>query len=175
LDSRRLILVTLLGTLAFVSTGFLPSPFDKIFIVFQALTFALGSLLLARGGATYVSLINGILLTILRIEYFPFSFLFSLMYGFMVDSAFYIFKVRANNDVSGTRLIMALMIVTAITGLTSMYITTLIGLMPINSVLYLAILAVGVLSGAIAGYLTLIIWKRVLIQLKSETGKPAII
>ena len=166
MDSRRLILVTLLGTLAFVSTGFLPSPLDKIFIVFQALTFALGSLIIERGGATYVSLINGILLTILRIEFFPFSFIFSLFYGFMVDCSFYIFKVRVNNEVSDMKLIIALIIVTAITGLTSMYITTLIGLMPMNIVFYLAILAVGILSGAIAGYLTLIIWNRIITLIK---------
>jgi hypothetical protein len=165
--------VTVLGTVAFVSTGFLPSPFDKIFIVFQALPLAVGSLILARGGATYVSVINGLLVTLLRIEYFPFSFLFSLLYGVLVDSAFYIFKVRVNNDVSGTRLILALTIGTVITGLTSMYSTTLIGLLPINRVLYLAILAVGVLSGAIAGYLTLIVWKRFVLHLKSETGTSA--
>ena len=169
MDSRRLILVTLLGTIAFVSTGFVPSPFDKIFIVFQALTLALGSLILARGGATYVAMINGVLVTLLRIEYVPFSFLFSLLYGVLVDSTFSIFNVRANNDVSGTRLILALTLVTAITGLTSMYSTTLIGLMPINPVLYLAILAGGVLSGAVAGYLTRLIWKRFIIQRKSET------
>ena len=66
LESRQLILITLLGTVAFVSTGFLPSPFDKIVIVFQALALALGSLIMPRGGATSVALINGALLTILR-------------------------------------------------------------------------------------------------------------
>jgi len=155
----------------FVSIGFLPSPFDKILIVFQALAFALGSLIITRGGATYVSLINGVLLTILRIEFFPFSLIFSLIYGFMVDGSFYIFKVKTKNGVSGTRLIAALIIVTAITGLTSMYITTLTGLMPMINVLYFAILAIGVLNGAVAGYLALIIWKRFLIQLQSKTDQ----
>jgi hypothetical protein len=161
----------LLGTLAFVSTGFLPSPFDKILIVFQALAFALGSLIITRGGATYVSLINGVLLTILRIEFFPFSLMFSLLYGFMVDCSFYIFKVRAKNGVSGTRLIAALIIVTAIIGITSMFITTLMGLIPMIGVLYFAILVIGILNGAIAGYFALIIWKRFLIQLQSKTDQ----
>jgi hypothetical protein len=168
MDNRRLIIVILLGTVAFVSTGFLPSPFDKMLIVFQALTFALGSLITSKGGATYVSLINGALLTVQRIEFFPLSIVFSLLYGVMIDFSFYAFKVRAKNNVSGTRLIAALTIVTAITGLASTFVTTLMGLMPMIPVLYFAILAIGVLNGVVAGYLALIIWKRFLIQLQSS-------
>ena len=107
-------------------------------------------------------------MTVQRIEFFPLSIVFSLLYGVMIDFSFYAFKVRAKNNVSGTRLIAALTIVTAITGLASTFVTTLMGLMPMIPVLYFAILAIGVLNGVVAGYLALIIWKRFLIQLQSS-------
>ena len=150
-----------MGTIAFVSTGFLPSPFDKILILFQALTFALSSLALKRGGATLASLINGVLLSISRTAFFPFSLLFSLTYGLLIDTLFYAVKVAPRNRPIRTKsLAITLAIATVTTGVVSMYLTTLIGLIPMVPTLYLGVLVAGVINGIIAGYLTAVIWKR---------------
>lgn len=159
-SSHRLAVPTLLGTVAFVSTGFLPTPVDKMFVMIQALTFALGSLMMARSGGTYASLINGILLSILRPAFFPFSLIFSLFYGLLIDGFFQVFRVNKDNHVKGARLIISLALGTSITGLLSMYLTTIIGLMPMAPIIYSAILAIGILNGVAAGYLTLLIWNK---------------
>jgi hypothetical protein len=54
----------------------------------------------------------------------------------------------------------SLTVSTAITGLISVYITILIGLMPITPILYVIIFIIGVLNGVIAGYLTSLIWNK---------------
>lgn len=162
--SQRLAVATLLGAVAFVSTGFLPTPIDKMFVMIQALTFALGSLIMARGGGAYVSLINGILLSILRPGFFPFSLVFSLFYGLLIDGFFQAFRVRKDNHVKSARLIASLAFGTSMTGLVSMYLTMIVGLMSMVLNLYFAILAIGILNGVAAGYLTLLIWNKYLVH-----------
>ena len=65
-DSKRLAVATMLGIIAFLSKAWLPTPIDKMFIVVQALTFTLASLLVGRWGATYASIVNGVLLSVIR-------------------------------------------------------------------------------------------------------------
>ena len=152
----------MLGGIAFVSTGFLPTPVDKMLMVFEALTYALGSFLIARVGATYVSVINGVLLSVLRIGFFPFSLVFSVTYGLLIDGFFQVFKVKGKVDTNRSKLIISLVLATAITGVASMYVTTLMGMMPMVPTLYLAIIIIGVINGVVAGYLTVILWNRIL-------------
>jgi hypothetical protein len=136
LNSKKLLIGTLLGGIAFSSSGFLPSPVDKMFIAIQALTFALSSLVIGKSGALYASLINGVLLSVLRSGFFPFSLIFSLIYGLIIDSSFQIFKVYPKTQqVKGNRLILCLAFATGTTGVISMYLTTLIGLIPIVPIL----------------------------------------
>ena len=150
-----------MGTLAFVSTGFLPSPIDKVLMLFQALAFALSSLALKKGGATVASLVNGGLLSISRIAFFPFSLLFSVTYGLLIDLLFYSLKVAPRNSpIKTKRLVITLALATGITGGVSMYLTTLIRLIPMVPTLYLGILVAGVLNGIIAAYLTIVIWNK---------------
>ncbi len=68
-DSKKIGMITILGTLAFVSTGFLPSPIDKMVIGFQALCFSLAALFVSRGGATLTCFVTGLLLSVLRPEF----------------------------------------------------------------------------------------------------------
>lgn len=154
--------VTLLGGIAFVSSGLMPSPFDKIFVVFQATAFALSSLLIARNGAVYSSIINGVLLSIFRIGYFPFSLFFSMAYGMLVDGFFHAFRIRGKTQLHRARLTVALAFATVITGVASMYTTTIMGLLPMLPALYLAIFAIGILNAVAASYLTSFIWNRYL-------------
>jgi len=162
LNSKKLATITLLGTVAFISSGFLPSPIDKMLIGIQSLSFALASLIQPKGGATIASVITGLLLSILRTSFFPFSLIFSAAYGILIDVLFYTFKVLDGTGVKSKRLIILLAIATGITGLASMYLTTLLNMIPMVPTIYLAILTGGIINGIIAGYLTILIWKRYL-------------
>jgi hypothetical protein len=157
-NSKKVAAITLLGTLAFVSSGFLPSPIDKMVIGIQSLSFSLASLLVAKGGATYASCITGLLLSVLRTSFFPFSLIFSLFYGLLIDGFFHLFKVNEGKSVKSKRLILLLTVATGITGVTSMYLTTLVNVLPMIPIMYFAIIVGAILNGAIAGYLTVIIW-----------------
>ena len=131
----------------------------------QALCFSLASLLVAKGGAIYAYFITGLLLSILRTSFFPFSLLFSLFYGLLIDGFFYFFKVNKGKYVKSKRLILLLTVATGITGVVSMYLTTMLCILPMIPVMYLAIIVVAILNGAIAGYLTVIIWNKYLSHL----------
>jgi hypothetical protein len=159
-SSKKLTVATLLGTVAFISNGFLPSPIDKMFILIQALSFALSSLVIARSGAVYASLVNGILLSLFRTGFFPFSLFFSVIYGLLIEGFFQGFKVTNGNEVKAKRLVFSLTLATGITGVASMFLTTAMGLIPMVASMYFAVLVVGVLNGVVASYLTLLIWNR---------------
>ncbi len=159
--TMRVALATLFGVLIFVSKIVLPSPIDKMFIAVQALLLALASLILGKMGATYTAAVGGLLTTIWRIEFLSFTLLFAVVYGLMVDGSFYILKVRTQNGKGKTkRLVAALTLSTAATGLLSTYVTVTVGLLPWIPTLYFAIIAAGVVNGLIAGYLALLIWKK---------------
>lgn len=128
----------------------------------QSLSFALASLLVTKGGATYASLLTGLLLSALRINFFPFSLIFSLFYGLLIDALFNLFKVKKGKHVKPKRLILLLTIATGITGVVSMYLTTMLNLIPMIPTMYIVIIIGAVINGIIAGYLTLVIWKRYL-------------
>ena len=162
MDDKRLAVATMLGIIAFLSKAWLPTPIDKMFIVVQALTFTLASLLVGGWGATYASIVNGILLSIIRAGFFPFSLIFSVIYGSLIDGFTYIFKVKSNTKVKTVKLIASLTLSTAIIGLITIQITTMIGLMPTIPILYLIIFIIGVANGIAAGYLTSLIWNKYL-------------
>ena len=131
----------------------------------QALCFSLAALLVAKGGAVYASFVTGILLSGLRTGFFPFSLLFSLFYGLIIEGLFYFFTVRKGNRVESRRLILLLTVATGITGVASMYLTTMMGVIPMIPVMYFAIIVVAILNGVVAGYLTVIIWNKYLSHL----------
>jgi hypothetical protein len=131
----------------------------------QALCFSLAALLVAKGGAIYASFITGLLLSILRTSFFPFSLLFSLFYGLLIEGFFHFFKVNKGKCVKSRRLILLLTVATGITGVVSMYLTTMLCILPMIPAMYLAIIVVAILNGAIAGYLTVIIWNKYISQL----------
>ncbi len=166
-SSKNLAVMTLLGTVAFVSNGFLPTPFDKMFIAIQALSFALGSLVIRKFGGTYVSLVNGILLSIFRSGFFPFSLLFSLFYGLFIDGAFHVFRVYEQGKIKTQRLVISLALVTAVTGVVSMSVTTSMGLLPLVTIIYFGVIIIGIVNGLVAGYLTTLIWNKRLARLVS--------
>ena len=166
--SKKVAVVALFGTLAFVSSGFLPSPIDKMVIGVQALCFSLAALFVPKGGAIYSSFVAGLLLSVLRPGFFPFSLLFSVFYGVLIEGVFYFFKVNAGKYVKSRRLILLLTVATGITGVASMYLTTMMGVLPMILEMYFAIIVVAILNGTVAGYLTVIIWNKYLSNFFSE-------
>jgi len=79
----------------------------------------------------------------------------------MIDGFFYVFKVRTpREEVRTGRLIASLTISTALIGLLSFYVTVSLKFMPMLPILYIMVLGVGTVSGAVARYLASFIWKR---------------
>lgn len=166
--TKRVALATLFGAVIFLSKTVMPSPIDKMFIFLHALLLALGSLLLRRMGATYVAVIGGALTALWRTALAPFTFVFALLYGLLVDSFFFIFKVNPiEGRVKTSSLIASMTVSTALMGLISYYMTVFIfSLIQRNPLLEVSILAIGTLNGALAGYLASIIWNRYLKNVK---------
>ena len=133
-------------------------------MVVQALTFALASLLSRGWGATYASVVNGVLLSVVRIGVFPFSLIFSVIYGLLIDSLFRVFEIKTGEDNHvKTRLVICLLTLSsAITGLVSMYLSVLMGIMPMNLTLYFIVLVAGTFNGIVAGFLTSLVWNKYL-------------
>ena len=86
--SARIAISTLFGIIVFLSKFLLHTPMDKMFVAIQATLLGLSSLLISRFGATYTGLVSGLLLTVLRSEFAPFSLLFAIAYGLLVDGFF---------------------------------------------------------------------------------------
>lgn len=169
LNSRKLTLATLFGVMLFVFKTFLPSPIDKAFVSFPALLLSLSYLLLGAPGATYTSLIGGLLTALVRGSFAPFTIIFALLYGFMIDAVSSIIKVRdANHDVSQKRLIISVTISTVAVGLASYYTSVVFQLLPRNLLLETGILVSGVINGLAGGYLSIAIWKRIFKQSKQQ-------
>src|SRR2546430_8725954 len=78
----------------FLVKGFLPSPTADFLVVFEALLVGLSFLILGRGGATYVELVNGLLQTPVKLSLAPFSLLLALFFGVQVDAYASLLRVR---------------------------------------------------------------------------------
>lgn len=159
-----LLIAALFAVIVFLSKFFTPTPVDKMFVVVEASMLGLGASMIDRFGATYVGFIGGLLITMLRGTFAPFSLVFSLFYGLTTDISFQMLRVKESDRVRTLRAMLASTSSTAVTGISSMYTTVVLGLMPMMPVLYLIIILAGVLNGVIAGYLTSIIWNRYLIH-----------
>ena len=163
--SRRVSVVALLSVGVFISKIFLPSPIDKFMIVFQAIFYTLAYLMIGRFGGTITGVVSGLLTQFWRPVFIPFTFLFAVAYGFMIDYFISLFRVTTlSSTVNTWRLMAALSISSAILGVTSMYVTVTVGMMPWVPLLYLMVLIGGTLNGVAAGYVTAQIWNRYLMR-----------
>jgi len=175
--SQKITLATMFGVAVFISKIALPSPFDKALVVFQALFLTLGALLIGLMGATYVSLVGGILTAFWRASMAPFTLMFAVMYGLLIDSLIPGFKAKSpKGDVKSSRIVAAVTVSTGIVGLTSYYVSVVVEIIPRSptvvyiagfaiNVMEIAILIAGLVNGLIAGYVASYIWKRNLRQL----------
>jgi hypothetical protein len=96
-----------------------------------------------------------------RTFFAPFTIIFAIMFGLVMDSLFYLFKVRASNgEVNMKRMAVSTTASTAIVGILSYYVTVyLLNMLPRNLFLEIGIIIAGVMNGAFGGYLATIIWK----------------
>jgi hypothetical protein len=78
----------------------------------------------------------------------------------LIDGFYNLFNVNERNKVKSKRLILLLSVATGITGVASMYMTTMLNLIPMIPTMYFAIIVGAIINGVIAGYLTVIIWNR---------------
>jgi hypothetical protein len=100
----------------------------------------------------------------LLIAFLPFSFIFTFLYGIIVDVFFFLFKVNAAmNEVNRNRLMLAMAFSTLLIGFLSYFVTALgLEVIPINPVLDMLVLFMGPVSGAVAGYAASYLWNKYL-------------
>lgn len=157
--TRRIVLIALFGVVVFISKTFLPSPIVHMVVVVQAMFLALGSLLLWPFGATLVAIVGGTLTIFLRPLLAPFTLVFALIYGLLTDGFIHIFRVKfSQGDVKAKRLVAAVTMSTAITGMASYYTTVhVLALLPREPVLETIILVGGVVNGLLGACLAVLI------------------
>jgi hypothetical protein len=162
-NSRRIVLGSLFGALIFVFIGFVPAPTDDFLIGFQAILLALSFLVVGRGGATYVGVVSGILITLAKTAFFPYDLIFAILFGVAVDATSLAFRVKDGQNARTWRVVAALTISTAVVGFTAYYVTAvMMNLVPNELDLDASVLLFGVVSGAAAGYVAARIWNKYL-------------
>jgi hypothetical protein len=166
-EGMKIAIAALFGVVIFISGMIVPTPMDKMLIVVQATLLGLSSLLVKRLGATYAGSVAGLLMSLWRAAYAPFSLIFAIAFGLLVDGSFRFFRVRKpDGDVRTRSVVASLTLSTAVVGLCSMYVTISIGLMPMIPTLYAIIIIVGIINGVAAGFVTSLVWNRYLKSLR---------
>ena len=161
-DTRKLATASLFGVLiAIVKGPLLPPPSGDLLVVAEALLLGLSFIIIGKGGATYTGAIAGLLINIVEPGYSFYPFVLALLYGALVDAFSVGLKVRVGEAVSSKRLALALTAASGIVGPVAYYATVyLTPLLPNDPTIYTTIVVVGVVSGAVAGFLAVRIWER---------------
>ena len=162
--AKRLFITALFSSIIFVMNFFVPPPINNLLIVVQAVALALAAFFVGKAGATYVGLAGGVLSALSRPAFGPFTFLFTFLYGLLVDAFFFVFKVDPQeNRVNQKRVILAMMFSTAIIGFTTYYtFATLTNILPLNTMLGGIMLFLATGSGITAGYAASYLWNKYL-------------
>jgi hypothetical protein len=162
--AKRLFIAALFGSIIFVINFFVPPPISYLLIVVQAVILALSNFFVGKAGATYVGLVGGFLSALARPAFGPITFVFTFLFGVMVDFFSLVFKVSSTtNGVNRNRVIVVMTFSTAIIGFLSYYTTAvyirIIDLSPMMSGLVIFV-AAG--SGISAGYAAAYLWNKYL-------------
>lgn len=145
--------------------GFIPAPTSDFLIVFQSLFLALSYLVVGRGGATYVGIVSGALITAVKVSFFPVDLVFAAMFGVLVDVLAATLSVQEGGRARTLRLTVCMMISTGVVGLAAFYVSVVLfpsafTAVPHDPTTDLTILVFGVVSGAIAGAFAARLWNR---------------
>jgi hypothetical protein len=160
----RLFIISLFGSIMFVTRVFVPSPIDKILIVVDAVLLALSSLFIKTAGATYVGAVGGILTSLWRPALIPFSIIYELLFGVMVDASLILFRVKATNEgVNRNRLMIAMAVNTLLIGFITYFASTIFPQIVVQSqALDMIVAFMGPVTGAVAGYAAAYLWNKYL-------------
>ena len=173
---KRLFITALFGSIIFVVNVFLPPPVNYVLIVVQAVLLALSGLFI-KAGATYVGAVGGLLTALGSPALGPFTFLFSFLYGVLVDGFLFIFRIPASPErVNRNRLMAAMAFSTMLIGLISYSAFALfpqfiplakefssVGLFIQRSTMLDAlVLFMGPATGIVAGYAAAYLWNKYL-------------
>ena len=79
----------------------MPAPTSDFLVGFQAFLLAISFLVVGRGGATYVGIVSGILITLAKVSFFPLDLIFAVGFGVMVDLLFVAFRVKQGQAARG--------------------------------------------------------------------------
>ncbi len=147
----------------------MPPPINYLLIAVQAVILALATLFVGKAGATYVGLIGGAMSTLARPAFGPFTFIFTLLYGILVDLFFIAFKAYPTQEgANRNRVILAMAFSTAIIGFLSYYVVAvyskIIELTPpeLTPMMSALVIFVATGSGIAAGYAAAYLWNRYL-------------
>lgn len=160
-STRRVALAAIFGAIVFTSKVFAPAPYKDAFIVIQALLLGLGALLFIPLGATTVATIGGLLTATWSPQLAVFTVIFAAGYGLLIDSLIWLFKARkSRTEISARRFTLAITLSTVIIGLMAYGTTVALRLVPRNPTAEVFILAAGILTGLVGGYLGVVVWRQ---------------
>ena len=145
----------------FTTRFFVPVPFDRLLIAVDAVLLALSALFVKNFGATYVGAVGGVLVGLLLPSFLPFSIIFMVLYGVIVDGSMFLFRVNATGQgVNRNRLVTAMAFGTMLIAFISYYATTVLGVIPSYPYLDMLVLFMGPASGVSAGYAAAYLWNK---------------
>ena len=172
MDTRKLATATLFGVVIAVVKSPFTFPVTDYLIIVEVPILALSYLLLGRGGATYTGLVNGVLQSAVKVSFFPYDLLFAVSYGVLVDAFGTILKVRQEERISASRLAAALGMASTVLGVSIAYVFLALNLSlstlnvsnystaELLEVVYIPIVAWGILSGTLGGYFSARLWEK---------------
>jgi uncharacterized membrane protein len=162
--AKRLFIAALFGSIIFVMNFFVPPPISYLLIVVQAVILALSNFFVGKAGATYVGLVGGFLSALARPAFGPITFLFTLLFGVMVDVFSLVFKVTSTTEgVNRNKVIFTMTFSTAIIGFASYYTTAVhLRLFELDPMISGLVIFVATGSGISAGYAAAYLWNKYL-------------
>ena len=162
-DNRRIALGSLFSATILVFIGFVPFPTSDFLIGIQAFLLALSFLVVGRGGATYVGVVSGVLITLAKISFFPLDLVFASLFGVMVDLLAVALRAKRDNRARTPNLVVAVTVSTTVVGFVAYYVAAVLtGLVPNEVSADAGVLVFGMVSGAVAGFAAARLWNRYL-------------
>lgn len=164
LQTRKIALSTLFGVLYFVyrqgTLFFLPPPLPDLLLLPVLIVLGLSFLVVGAGGATYSAAIAGVLLSFFEPSFLPFTILLALLLGFTIDVFSSLIKVRGSDDIKTRRFVIALSLSSTVTGLIAFYTTLTANVVPYQFEIDATIIADGIISGAVSGFIVTMVWRK---------------
>jgi hypothetical protein len=150
----------------------LPSPSDDSFLFLQTMLLVLSAFLMGPPGATYLSTLSGVLKAMVTGAFAPLTVALSLLYGLLVDGSIPLLRARSKGrSVSYPRVVGAVAVSTTVEGIVGYVSSVVIQRLPIpsNFAIDMSILAGGIISGLIGGWLAAFVWRRYLFPKSAKT------